>query len=95
MTGPQLTQGGRVGVPGPGERVCPECDGTGHDRERGHQLMGGCDNCDATGVVPELRVGDRVPMPPKPKLKVRPASWVDSPAKGPRGAFTNGRGKAP
>ena len=42
----------------------------------------------------QLKVGDRVPMPPKPKLKVKPARWVDDPARGGRGLFTNGRGKA-
>lgn len=42
----------------------------------------------------ELRIGDRVPMPPRPKLKVSPTSFADSSAKGPRGVFTNGRGKS-
>lgn len=41
----------------------------------------------------ELKVGDVVPLPPKPKLKIKPASWVDDTAKSPRGVFRNGRGK--
>ena len=54
--------------------------------------MSGCERCEATGVVTKLRKGDRVPMPPKPKLQVKPAHFVDDPAAGPRGVFTNGRG---
>lgn len=38
----------------------------------------------------DLKIGDRVPMPPKPRLIVNPASGADSPQKGPRGVFRNG-----
>lgn len=41
----------------------------------------------------EYRIGDRLPLT-KPKLVVRPKSWIDDPARGGRGLFTNGRGKA-
>lgn len=39
-----------------------------------------------------VRIGDKVPLPPR-KLRVDPASFVDDPATGPRGAFRNGRGR--
>ena len=38
-----------------------------------------------------VKIGDRLPIPPK-KLVIRPKSFVDDPAKGPRGVFANGRG---
>ena len=38
-----------------------------------------------------LRIGDKVPIPAQ-KLTVRPKSWIDNSAKGPKGVFTNGRG---
>lgn len=47
-----IRSAGFVGVPGDGERVCPHCDGSGVDPAIGYQLMGGCDRCSATGVVP-------------------------------------------
>lgn len=37
-----------------------------------------------------LKIGDRVPCPPKPTLKINPASNADSPQRGPRGVFRNG-----
>lgn len=37
-----------------------------------------------------LKIGDRVPMPPKPTIKVRPMSWVDGPKNSPKGVFRNG-----
>lgn len=41
----------------------------------------------------EYKIGQRLPMPPKPTLKVFPVRFLaDHPAKGPRGIFTNGRG---
>lgn len=94
-----LYTSGQVGVPKEGERPCPRCRGAGKTRADirasalTHLSMIGCDRCAGTGVVPELRKGDREPMPPKPKLQVNPASGADSSAKGPRGIFTNGRGK--
>ena len=38
-----------------------------------------------------LKIGDKVPIPAQ-KLDIRPTSWADDPAKGPKGVFTNGRG---
>ncbi len=38
----------------------------------------------------EYKVGDKVPMVKETPV-VRPKRFVDSPAKGPRGVFTNGR----
>lgn len=38
----------------------------------------------------EYRIGDRVEPAPKPKLDVRPMSFVDSPQRGPKGIFRNG-----
>lgn len=38
-----------------------------------------------------IKIGDILPIPER-KLKVRPKSFADDPAKGPRGVFTNGRG---
>lgn len=43
---------GRVGVPRKGEMKCPNCSGTGIDPAFGYQLMGGCETCWSTGVVP-------------------------------------------
>jgi len=37
-----------------------------------------------------LKIGDRVPMPPKPKLIVRPSRNADVGGKSLKGAFTNG-----
>lgn len=37
----------------------------------------------------DYKIGDRVPMP-KPQMDVRPAKWVDSPARSPKGVFRNG-----
>lgn len=51
MMGKPVT-GGRVGVPRKGERKCPDCGGTGVDPEFGYRLMGGCERCSSTGVVP-------------------------------------------
>lgn len=48
-----LVYGGKVGVPRKGERKCPDCNGTGVNQAIGYQLMGGCERCSATGVVPE------------------------------------------
>lgn len=45
-------------------------------------------------LPPNLKVGDRVPMPPRPTIKVRPMSHVDGPKNGPRGVFRNGRGSS-
>ncbi len=44
----------------------------------------------ADRLPPDLKIGDRVPMPPKPKIKVRPMSWVDGPNSSPKGVFRNG-----
>lgn len=38
-----------------------------------------------------VEIGDKVPLPTE-KLRVRPKSWSDDRARGPRGVFTNGRG---
>lgn len=46
---------GRVGVPGPHEKVCPTCNGAGQGSQYTGQHPTGyppCDPCDATGVVP-------------------------------------------
>lgn len=75
-----------------GERVCPSCNGCGHDPKFGYQPMGGCDRCQGTGVVNDLRIGDREPMP-KRKLDIRPSSNADDKASSPRGVFRNGRSK--
>ena len=40
----------------------------------------------------DYKIGEAVEPAPKPKIDVRPAHWVDSAQKGPRGVFTNGRG---
>lgn len=37
-----------------------------------------------------VEIGDKLPIPAK-KLVVRPKSWVDDPARSPKGVFTNGR----
>lgn len=84
----KVVYGGRVGVPRDGERVCPSCNGTGHDPVVGYQLIGGCDRCDGTGVVHDLRVGDKEPIP-KPKLNIRPNAPIDNrpsfqPSRGPK-----------
>jgi hypothetical protein len=39
-----------------------------------------------------IKIGDKLPIP-KQKLVVRPLSWVDDPASGPKGVFANGRSK--
>ena len=39
-----------------------------------------------------LAIGARLPLAPAEKMKVRPASWIDDTARGPRGVFRNGRG---
>jgi len=50
-----------VGVPGPGERVCPYCDGNGQLPQRVPQSCAApwgypiCDACDGTGVGPAMR----------------------------------------
>lgn len=41
-------------------------------------------------LPPGLKIGDRVPMPPKPTIKIRPMSWVDGPKNSPKGVFRNG-----
>ena len=91
-----LIPAGRVGVPRKGERICPRCKGAGKTAadvaRASHASMAGCDRCDGTGVLPELRVGDREPMP-KRKLDIRPSSNADDPASSPSGVFRNGRGK--
>jgi hypothetical protein len=38
-----------------------------------------------------VQIGDKLPIPAQ-KLDIRPASWVDDSARGPKGVFTNGRG---
>jgi hypothetical protein len=37
-----------------------------------------------------VKIGDKLPIPAQ-KLDIRPKSWVDDAARGPRGVFTNGR----
>jgi DnaJ-class molecular chaperone len=46
----RLVQAGNVGVPVPGERICPRCKGAGR---AAHETgpMDGCDRCEGTGVV--------------------------------------------
>ncbi len=39
------------------------------------------------------RIGDKVPMPPKEKMVLRPAHREGEAGKTLKGAFTNGRGK--
>lgn len=41
-------------------------------------------------LPPDIKIGDRVPMPPKPRMNVNPSSRADSPQRGPRGVFRNG-----
>lgn len=48
---PILRYAGRVGVPGPGEKVCPRCKGHGQRRNEVGPFNG-CGRCDATGVIP-------------------------------------------
>jgi len=43
-----------------------------------------------SAAAPPIRIGDRVPPAPKPKLDVRPKAFSDDKARGPRGVFTNG-----
>lgn len=38
-----------------------------------------------------VKIGDKLPIPAQ-KLDIRPKSWADDAARGPRGVFTNGRG---
>lgn len=38
-----------------------------------------------------IKIGDKLPIPTE-KLTIRPKSWVDDAARGPKGIFTNGRG---
>lgn len=59
--------------------LCSDCPPRGYPTDRTR-----CSAC------PRLSIGDRVLPAPKPKLDVRPKSWSDSKAKGPRGVFQNG-----
>lgn len=64
---------------------CPSCDlPIGHSGEY-------CAGCDVPLSHGMLKVGDRVPMSPKPKLRVYPSHDADVGGKSLRGAFTNGR----
>jgi hypothetical protein len=45
------------------------------------------------GASGDIKIGDRVPMPPAPKLVVRPSRDADVGGKSIKGAFSNGRGK--
>lgn len=42
------------------------------------------------GLPPGLKIGDRLPLPPRPTIKIRPMSNVDGPKNGPKGVFRNG-----
>lgn len=48
-----IVYGGKVGVPGKDQRICPDCNGSGVDPKFGYQPMSGCDRCSATGVIRE------------------------------------------
>lgn len=41
-------------------------------------------------LPPDIKIGDRLPLPPKPKIKINPKSNADVPNSGPRGVFRNG-----
>lgn len=83
----------RVGVPIEGERKCPRCRGVGRTAadvaRASHTCMAGCDRCEGTGVVPQLRVGDQEPVP-KRKLVIRPNAPIDN-----RPSFQPSRGPSP
>lgn len=65
------------------ETLCADCP----DLPNGTRKRQIC--CRRVGQMRELKVGDRVPVPPK-KLDIRPAKWADDTARSPKGVFRNG-----